>query len=228
VALNAVTPAQLDAGSDVSVTLLGQLVGTPSELADILAPAYQVAQPQSSTIQAMSYWDAQITFLSEAGAPNRYQEKSAFFVGAPSSQAIDTAFSWCRRWPGTSQQAGMVLFQTGDQINTVAPDATAFVHRNSDWLMTIVVDWGGDDGHGVINRNLEWQSNFYAAMRDFTTGAYANFPDPTLKQWRQDYYGSNLTRLESIKNQIDPHQIFHFAQSIPPSTSSGSQTSQAA
>jgi hypothetical protein len=219
-ALNAVTSEQFAKGTDVTIVLLGQLVGTPAELAEILAPAYKVAVPSSATIQQMAYWPAQIDFLSTPGLPNRYQEKSGFFVGPPSSQAIDTAFSWARRWPGTSESAGMVLFQTGQQVNAVAPDATAFVHRNSDWLMTIVLDWGANDSQSTIEKNLDWQANFYVAMREFTTGAFVNFVDPTLKNWQQDYYGSNLSRLESIKTQVDPHQVFRFPESIRPSRAS--------
>ena len=141
---------------------------------------------------------------------------ATFSVGPPNSQAIDTAFSWARRWPGTSKQAGMVLFQTGDQVNAVAPDATAFVHRNSDWLMTVVLDWGPDDGEALVQQNLEWQKEFYGAMRQFTTGAFINFIDPTLKNWAQDYYGDNLARLRSIKATVDPHEVFRFHESIRP------------
>jgi len=224
-ALNAVTSEQFAKGTDVTIVLLGQLVGTPAELAEILAPAYEVAVPSSATIQQMAYWPAQIDFLSEPGLPNHYQEKSGFFVGPPSPQAIDTAFSWARRWPGTSESAGMVLFQTGQGVNAVAPDATAFVHRNSDWLMTIVLDWGASDSQSIVQKNLDWQANFYAAMRDFTTGAFVNFVDPTLKNWQQDYYGSNLPRLESIKAQVDPHQVFRFPESIRPSPASTSTES---
>ncbi|HTR61156.1 MAG TPA: FAD-binding oxidoreductase [Candidatus Binataceae bacterium] len=226
VSLNAVTPEQLKSGTDVSVGLLGQLVGTPDELAEILAPAYAVSTPVAATIQVMPYWQAQIDFLSETGSPNRYQEKSAFFQGVPSAQAIDTAFSWARRWPGTSEQAGMVVFQTGDQVNAIAPDATAFVHRDSDWLMTVVVDWTSKDSDALVRQNLDWQKDFYAAMREFTTGAFVNFIDPTLKSWEQDYYGSNLSRLESIKAAVDPHQVFHFPESIRPGSGTSSNANR--
>jgi len=216
VALNAVTPHQLASGEDVSIRLIGQLVGAPAELAEILAPAYEVAAPSTATIQETAYWPAQIDFLSEPGLPNRYQETSSFFVGPPSAQAIDTAFSWARRWPGTSERAGMIMFQTGAQVNAVAPDATAFVHRNSDWLMTLALDWGKDDSDALVQKNLDWQADFYSAMRQFTTGAYVNFVDPSLMSWQADYYGSNLSRLRSIKATVDPHQVFRFPESIRP------------
>ena len=223
VQLSAVTPEQLASGQDVTITLLGQLVGTSADLADILQPAYRVAAPASADIRYLSYWTAQ-TFLSEPGLPDRYQEQSAFFVGPISPAAVATMFSWARRWPGTEEAANLVLFQTGDQVNAVAPDSTAFVHRNSDWLMTIALSWGADDSAGNIELNLDWQDAFYAAMRAYSIGSYVNFPDPALSSWAVDYYGANLPRLERIKAQVDPTQVFRFPQSIPPAVPTAAGT----
>ena len=214
----AVTAAQLASGQDVTITLLGQLAGTPDDLADLLASVYQVAAPLSADIQQLGYWDAQLNFLNEPGPPDRYQERSSFFAGPPGSQAIEAAFSFLRAWPGTSEAASFVLFQTGAQVNAVAPDATAFVHRDSDWLMTLALQWDANDSVATIRNNLDWQAAFYQAMRNFSSGAFINFPDPSLTMWQQDYYGANLSRLESIKAQIDPLQVFKFRQSIPPAS----------
>ena len=216
VAATAVTTAQLAAGQDVTITLLGQLAGTPDDLASILASVYRVAAPVSADIQQLGYWDAQLNFLNEPGPPDRYQERSAFFPEAPSSRAIEAAFSFLRAWPGTSETASFVLFQTGAQVNAVAPDATAFVHRDSDWLMTLALHWGANDSAATVQSNLDWQAAFYRTMRNFSSGAFINFPDPSLSTWQQDYYGANLPRLESIKARIDPLQLFNFPQSIPP------------
>jgi hypothetical protein len=215
---SAVTPAHLARGQDVTITLLGQLAGTPAELADILAPVYQVAAPLSADIRQLAYWDAQLNFLDEPGPPDHYKERSSFFAAPPSAEAIAAAFSFLRAWPGTSEAANFVLFQTGAQVNAVMPAATAFVHRDSDWLMTLALNWGAHDSRSIVQSNLEWQAGFYEAMRNFSSGAYVNFPDPSLTTWQQDYYGANLSRLESIKAQVDPLQVFHFAQSIPPAS----------
>ena len=157
----AVTPAQLAAGQDVTITLLGQLAGTPDDLAGILASVYQVAAPVSADIRQLGYWDAQLNFLNESGPPDRYQERSAFFAGPPSSQAIEAAFSFLRTWPGTSESANFVLFQTGAQVNAIAPGATAFVHRDSDWLMTLALHWGANDSPAAVQSNLHWQVGLF-------------------------------------------------------------------
>jgi len=102
-------------------------------------------------------------------------------------------------------------------MNTIAPDATAFVHRDSSWLMSIALTWARTDSSGVIAENREWQNGFYHAMLPYTDGgAFQNFPDPSLVDWKDAYYGSNLSRLEQIKSAVDPHRVFNFPQAIPP------------
>ncbi len=217
VQITARTTEEVAAGHDAGISVLGQLLGTPADLADILRPVYDVARPDAETIQVMDYWDAQINFLAESGPAGYYRERSRFFAGPLGEGAIATAFHWARRWPGTSKGAFLVLFQTGAAVNAPAPDATAFVHRNSSWLMTIALDWSEADALDVVGRNAEWQNTFYEAMLPFALPqSYQNFPDPALGDWLDAYYGSNLPRLERIKAQVDPTRVFRYPQGIPP------------
>ena len=217
VQITARTPQEVAAGRDVDVSVLGQFLGTPADLAAILAPVYDVARPDAETIQVMDYWDAQINFLATAGGAGYYRERSRFFESTRGGSAIATAFHWARRWPGTSEGAFLVLFQTGAGVNLPAPDATAFVHRTSSWLMTIALDWSEADTPGVVRRNIAWQSMFFDAMLPFALPeSYQNFPDPVLADWLEAYYGSNLPRLERIKAQVDPTGVFRYPQGIPP------------
>ena len=62
---------------------------------------------------------------------------------------------------------------------------------------------------------LEWLRTTYAAMRTYASGgAYQNYIDPELADWRHAYYGSNLARLQEIKRRFDPDRVFRFAQAI--------------
>jgi FAD/FMN-containing dehydrogenase len=208
---------QITAGQSPSVQLLGQLVGTPDQVRNILRPAYAIAAPDSEQIEEMSYWTAQVKFLSELGSPGFYQERSRFFKGGLSAAAIDTAFDWARRWPGTTQGAHMVLFQTGKEVNALPPDATAFVHRDSDWLMTINLSWGSDTSDELLKQNRDWLNGFYGAMIAFATpGSYQNFPDPSLANYLESYYLTNLPKLRQVKKEVDPTRVFTYPQAIPP------------
>jgi FAD/FMN-containing dehydrogenase len=216
-AVNAVTPQQFAAGQDVTIALLGQLVGSPADLANILAPVYNVSPPTTSDIEELGYWSAQTGFLAEPGPPNYYQERSRFLADPIGGDAIANIFKFSRQWPGTSGGAHFVLFQTGDQVNAIAPDATAFVHRGSDWLMTLNLGWGATDHPTTVHRNRIWQNQFFDAMLPFgLPESYQNFSDPSLIDWPQAYYGNNLERLRQIKDEVDPHRVFRFHQGIRP------------
>ena len=79
----------------------------------------------------------------------------------PLSGAIVSAASWLRgngelRFPSCApgqallNRPVLVFFQTGAQVNAVAPAATAFVHRDSDWLIAIALNWGAHDSRSAI------------------------------------------------------------------------------
>jgi len=208
---------QITAGQKPSVQLLGQLVGTPDEVESLLRRAKTIAKPASEEVRPMDYWAAQTEFLEELGSPGFYQERSRFFADALSDAAIDTAFDWARRWPGTTQGSHMVLFQTGEQVNALPREATAFVHRNSKWLMTINLSWGTDTSDELLAQNREWLDKFYAAMIAFATpGSYQNFPDPSLANYLESYYLTNLPELRRVKRDVDPTRVFIYPQAIPP------------
>jgi len=214
--LTAVTPQQLSKGEDVSVYFEGQLDGTPAEMDKILAPVNAAAQPAKSEIEEMSYWDAQESF-SDVAPPIEFQNRAFYFRGPVSDGAISTILYWMRRWPGTSVWARLSFLRTGGKANTVPSGATAFVHRDNDWYMIWYLKWSEQDSAETVAENLAWLSAFYDAMRPFTIPqAYQNFVDPSLTDYLQQYYATNLPRLERIKAAVDPTRVFNFPQAIPP------------
>jgi FAD/FMN-containing dehydrogenase len=110
---------------------------------------------------------------------------------------------------GTS--AGALLIDAyGGAVNRVPATATAFVHR--DTLASIQYFATGDAASARA-----WVNSSRAKLSHATSGgAYVNYIDPDLANWQRAYYGKNLARLQQIKHRYDPHNLFHFAQSIRP------------
>jgi len=119
---------------------------------------------------------------------------------------------------------GMVLDAYGGAINAVAPGATAFVHRDALAGIQYSVSWSSGTTAPTIAEATSWLGATEAALEPFSSGAYVNYIDPTLSDWEQAYYGTNMARLQRVKTSVDPDDFFHFAQSIPvlPSGSSRS------
>ena len=93
----------------------------------------------------------------------------------------------------------------GGAIGRVGAAQTAFVHRGPLFCIQYY--------SGVATTG--WVQQAWTKMRPFVSGkAYQNYIDPDLQGWEQAYYGANLSRLESIRKQVDPHHYFNFPQAI--------------
>ena len=199
----------------ILIRLLGQYNGPVDKMREILAPVYAIAAPYPGHMFHTSYWHGQ-DYISELGVPAYFQERSRFFQQAVSDEAVATAFKWLSHWPATAKAATFKLFQTGGVMNEVAPTASAFVHRNSVWLSSISLEWFESTTAAQLQTNLEWLDGFYQAIAPIAGGgAYQNFIDPSLADWKSAYYGENLARLEAIKRQVDPDHVFRFPEAIP-------------
>ena len=137
----------------------------------------------------------------------------------------------------TSQQydvmGGMLGFATyGGRVNAVAPDATASPQRSAIFDMACNTGWL--DAHDE-EQNLSWVRAFYRDLfadtggvpvpGDAYDGALINHPDTDLADpemntsgvpWPSLYYQANYPRLQSVKTQWDPRNVFRHALSIRP------------
>ncbi|KAJ7595382.1 hypothetical protein C8J56DRAFT_774912 [Mycena floridula] len=104
----------------------------------------------------------------------------------------------------------------GGAVNDVAQSATAYAHRNAlFYFQSYAV------GIGSVSTKTR---NFLTKINQIITsgnpgkdfGTYAGYVDPELPNAQQEYWGSNLPRLQHIKAAIDPHDVFHNPQSVSP------------
>ena len=110
---------------------------------------------------------------------------------------------------------GFVFDAYGGAINRVAAADTAFVHRDALAGVQYSVTWPTGSPSSVPATDAAWLASAQTALAPYVTGAYQNYIDPTQPDWLTAYYGSNLSRLVTVKKAVDPDDFFHFAQSVP-------------
>ena len=203
-------------GSDVVVSAVGLYLGPASELRQLLDPVLVVAKPVQEDIADRTYWEANDYLLHETSA-GAFAARTNFATESLPDEAIATMLSWIDRWPGSANPdgGGFAMFGWGGEINRVAATDTAFIHRDASWLLSFDTSWADSDDAAVVDANLRWLSGMRDALSPYVSdGAYQNFIDPDLDDWRTAYYGVNYPRLVAIKQRVDPDRLFTFAQAI--------------
>jgi hypothetical protein len=108
------------------------------------------------------------------------------------------------------------MFALGGAISRIPKEETAYVHRDSRFLLAIDSSWASSDSGRTEQANIEWVEDFAEGMQPYTSEyAYQNFIDRSQADSAHAYYGDNLDRLVRIKRDRDPENFFRFAQSVP-------------
>jgi FAD/FMN-containing dehydrogenase len=211
-----------------TVTALGQYFGSVAKLRALVRPLTAVAGARLSTgssgyFALQKRWAGCATRSTAAchttgTEPGGQLPRARFaaksdYVAEPLSSAGRAAFVNAieRRQRQGGDSGALLLDAYGGAINSVAADATAFVHRDVMFGVQELAYFGP----GCQGQALAWLQSTHAALAPYTTGAgYQNYIDPSLPNWQRAYYGANYARLVEIKRRYDPDGVFRFAQAI--------------
>jgi hypothetical protein len=200
-----------------NVNALGQYFGPREELLELLEPVLRLAEPTKKVIADKTFWQAKDYFFHNT-PKDRFQVKSTFVQSALPEQGIEELLRHVESWPGSSNEdgGGFAMFALGGAISRIPEEETAYVHRDSKFLLAIDSSWASSDSDRTAQANIDWVEEFGDRMRPYTTEyAYQNFIDRTQADWAHAYYGENLDRLVRIKRLRDPENFFRFRQSVP-------------
>ncbi|MFI2437271.1 FAD-binding oxidoreductase [Streptomyces sp. NPDC018693] len=205
----------------------GRLQNAVDRLADrVGAPASHVSLRRRSYEEAMEIYAGCSSFATDAqchlpgstpgrspqGALQRetYAARSDFFDRSLSTAGVQTLLTQIKNVRGGP--GSIALTALGGAVNRVSPTATAFVHRRSRMLAQYIAAWrAGTPGTTAQS----WLTSAHTAMRPHASGAaYQNYTDPTLRNWKQAYYGEAATRLTKLKTQYDPGHFFTYPQAL--------------
>ncbi len=203
------------------VLTAGQYMGPARDLSRLLAPLQGVAGAALRTGD-QDYMGLQVRWANclgrtltschtdgtrPGGALGRmsFDAKSDFITRPLSAAGRDVLISAIERRQGRPGSAAILFDSYGGAINRVAPNATAFIHRNAAACIQYLSYNGG----------TSWLAQTHAAMRRHVSGmAYQNYIDPALTGWRRAYYGSNYPTLVQVQQRVDPDHFFNFPQAI--------------
>ena len=203
--------------SSPNVNALGQYFGPREDLLEILEPVLLLTEPTKKVIEDKTFWQAKDYFFHNTPI-DRFQVKSAFVQQELPEQGIEELLQNVDSWPGSSNEdgGGFAIFALGGAISDIPKEKTAYVHRDSRFLLAIDSSWSSSDSDSTGQENIDWVEGFADGMRAYTSEyAYQNFIDRSQADPAHAYYGDNLDRLIDIKHRLDPDDFFRFAQSVP-------------
>ncbi|KAF8166625.1 hypothetical protein K438DRAFT_1921468 [Mycena galopus ATCC 62051] len=106
----------------------------------------------------------------------------------------------------------------GGAVSDVAQNATAYAHRDALFYLQTYAIGLGTLSQTTIDFVTGMSEKITDSMPGVTFGAYPGYVDPLLSDGQQEYWGTNLPRLEQIKASYDPQNLFSNPQSVQPAT----------
>ncbi|MBV9577973.1 MAG: FAD-binding oxidoreductase [Chloroflexi bacterium] len=207
-------PARLD-------DFLGSIAaGLPAPTHQTVPVGYHHLGPPTTAVQQLPWLLATQT-LNGSGPNRRFKNKSAYMQAAFPERQIDVMWESLAHPRTPNSQALLQVDSYGCQVNAVPPNATAVPQRSSVMKLQYQTYWNDPSEDAD---NLSWIRKFYTDMYGYqgpvpdgiVDGCYVNYPDVDLVDWPQLYYKDNYPRLQAVKSQWDPHNIFHHRQSVRP------------
>jgi FAD/FMN-containing dehydrogenase len=195
-----------------SITLEVCYSGSQKNAEQALAPIRKLGSPQSDSIKALDYVQAQrVNDSTDSRAIASYL-KSGFISQMPKElvSALVDGFK------GDPRRATVLFFQhCGGACSRVADDATAFAHRYAMANMMAVTAW--PIGQPDPTPHIEATRRYWTSLEPFTRGFYVNdmAREVTAKDINQNYRG-NHPKLVALKAKYDPANLFRLNANVQP------------
>jgi len=112
-------------------------------------------------------------------------------------------------------KSGSHLYPVNGAVHDVAAEDTAFAYRDATWSQVMV---GVDADPASADSLREWAVGYWEALHPYAAGAaYVNFMMDDEGQGRvKATYGANYPRLQQVKKEYDPENVFRVNQNILP------------
>jgi hypothetical protein len=162
-------------------------------------------------------WAEEAVLQLGGGVPSNFYSKSTAWTPSNlmDSDTIDKMFQYIDS-ADKGTLAWFILFDfQGGYTNDIPTDATAYAHRD-------VLIWLQSYSINLLGSVTQTQISFLDQLNTLVTNdkapysAYPGYVDPLMANGPEAYWGSNLARLQQIKEEIDPKNVFRNPQSPSP------------
>jgi FAD/FMN-containing dehydrogenase len=222
----------VDPGSSANITVSGTWIGAGSVQSQLSGLLQQAPAPATQSTSSAAYGDSMLGFagcsgedatacIADALTPDKRQPFAATSailqqpLPAAGIQAIVAAVQAGASVPGMIE-GGVSFDSAGGAIAAVAPDATAVPWRTALATVQYTATWAYADASADPSPYDAFVQGERAALAPWLgSGAYANYADPSLANFAQDYWGANLPRLQQVRKTYDPNGVFDYPQAVP-------------
>lgn len=212
------------ADGDAEVRIRAQALAGESDARDMLAPLLSVPGVEAEVTER-PWWDAYAWYTTAPTPSYSFWDRSLYAEDYVTEDLIDRAIEVVRRFPAggdPDRRGAMGIYGwVGGAVSDVAATDTAYVHRTAKILLEMSTGWA-TPGESQLPQNPippeieDWEQGLWEVLSPAGAGrSYQNFPDPVLQDWAQSYYGDNLAKLQVLKAQWDPQDVFSHRQGIP-------------
>lgn len=198
-------------------------VGTPSLIVftaysgdvekgpEAVAPLRALAEPIADTLGPMPL-SGLYAYLEPAEAPARARVRSGFYDEL-NDDILDATLAFVENGPASMNFLQVRPIGNG-AMNRVAREATAFSHRDAQYMLAIIDHWENPEEDA---ENERWVDSFWEAISGYRRGAYSNFlQDEGEGRVRESYGAEAFERLAKLKLRYDPANVFSGNENIKP------------
>jgi hypothetical protein len=187
-------------------------VGDMRKAEQAVAPLRALGQPIADVVGPHPFagWQAAFDPLLTPGARNYWKSHDFKTIDDGFIQVLIDAVG---RLP--TPECEIFVGHLGGAINRIPVDATAYPHRDVEFVMNLHTRWRDPAQDQAC---IAWTRQVFDAAAPFATGGvYVNFmPADEAQRVQKGAYGANYPRLAQLKAKYDPTNLFRMNQNIKP------------
>lgn len=200
-----------DRHGDTFCALVTCWTGPPDQASKALAPLRDAAHVVAQHVGPMPY-PALNSLFDGLLPPGLQHYWKAVFAGRLTDGAIEAHMKFGPKVPVVN--SAMHVYPINGAVHDLAPDATAFGHRDAKYAVVIAGMWPDPAQNEA---NIRWVRDYYKALAPYSEeGGYINFAAADDANRVQANFGRNYGRLREVKAKYDPENFFHNNQNIMP------------